>query len=77
MDDIDRAKVREMQDRQRALQAQLEKGLETENPLYIAGVRFCLDCYEPIPDERIAARPESVRCVSCKEELEHRERQYR
>jgi DnaK suppressor protein len=77
MDDLDRAKEREMADRERALQAQLAKGLETETPLYIEGVRCCLDCYDPIPEKRIEARPESVRCLSCKELLELRARQYR
>lgn len=77
MDDLDRAKEREMADRDRALKAQLAKGLERETPLYIEGERCCLDCYDPIPEERIEARPESVRCISCKEQQEHRERQYR
>ncbi len=76
-DEIDRAKEREMADRDLALRTQLEKGLERETPLYIEGVRCFLDCYDPIPEERIAARPESVRCISCKTDQELRERQYR
>ena len=26
---------------------------------------FCVQCGEPIPDERLAARPSADRCVSC------------
>lgn len=29
------------------------------------GERVCVDCYEPIPEKRIAARPDAIRCVEC------------
>ncbi len=77
MDDLDRAKEREMADRDKALQVQLQDGRETEEPMEINGIRLCLDCYEVIPEERIKARPESVLCVSCKEKKETEERVYR
>lgn len=77
MDDVDRAKEREMQHRAIALAAQLKAAMETETPCEIDGLRYCLDCHEEIPQERIAIRPESVRCVPCKEQKERRERNYR
>lgn len=74
MDELDRAKNEEMADRQRALDAQAARARETEPPRLVDGVRVCIDCGEPIPAARLAARPESVRCVLCKQQKEHRER---
>jgi len=34
-------------------------------PLYIDGVRCCLDCEDPIPLQRLDALPHAVRCVEC------------
>lgn len=66
MDDVDRAKDLEMGHRDASIQAQLDKGKITEMPLVIDGVRLCADCREPIPEARLEAQPESVRCVPCK-----------
>ncbi|MEJ1358324.1 MAG: TraR/DksA C4-type zinc finger protein [Candidatus Sedimenticola sp. (ex Thyasira tokunagai)] len=77
MDDIDRAKQREVLHRDKALEAQLAAGAETESPYEVDGIRYCLDCHDEIPEERIKARPESVRCVPCKEKKEQRKRNYR
>jgi len=33
----------------------------------------CVECGEPIPEERLRARPAAVLCVGCKEERERRE----
>lgn len=66
MDDVDKAKNIEMQARQIALDQQLAAGQETEQPDEHHGVRYCLDCGEPIPLERLIVRPESVRCIDCK-----------
>lgn len=30
----------------------------------------CVDCGEPLPDERLEARPEAARCVSCQSRTE-------
>ena len=30
----------------------------------------CVDCGAPLPDERLEARPEAARCVSCQQNLE-------
>jgi len=74
MDDADRAKLLEMAERERALQRTRARAAEREPPLIIDGVRHCLDCHCRIPDERLAARAESVRCVDCKALKERRER---
>ncbi len=31
----------------------------------------CVDCGEPLPDERLDARPEAARCMSCQQKLEN------
>ncbi len=72
MDDLDRAKELEMRERQAALERALAEGQETERPLVIDGVRCCIDCGEPISPARLAARPQSVRCIYCKQEREQR-----
>lgn len=74
VDELDRAKVLEMREREASLRRTLAAGRETEAPRVIDGVRHCLDCGEPIDKERLAARPESVRCIDCKERKEKKER---
>lgn len=34
------------------------------------GPRFCMDCGELIPFQRIAANPEALRCMACQEDWE-------
>jgi phage/conjugal plasmid C-4 type zinc finger TraR family protein len=77
MDDADRAKDLEMEHRRRSVEHELASHIEREPPLMINGVRCCVDCQEPIPAERLAARPDSVRCLVCKEIKEKRGRMYR
>jgi len=78
MDDLDRAKIAEMEHRERSLQNQRERARETEVPVESDdGVRYCLDCGGEIPKERLAARPESVRCFDCKTIKEHQDKGYR
>lgn len=74
MDEADRAKTLEQEDRQRALDAHANRSRETEQPREVDGVRICLDCGEPIDPARLQARPESVRCIWCKHIKEHRQR---
>lgn len=31
----------------------------------------CVDCGNTLPDERLEARPEAARCVSCQQMMEH------
>lgn len=35
----------------------------------------CMQCAEPIPEERLRARPAAVLCIDCKEERERNENQ--
>lgn len=68
-DPIDRATRQEEEDRAQAIAAQLRSIQSTETPDEDAdGVRYCLDCGDVIPPERIVAvrealRIEVVRCV--------------
>lgn len=71
MDDVDIAKLREQEHRERALQAQRARARETEPPRERDGVRYCLACGDVIPAERLAARPQSVRCIDCQTLKEH------
>lgn len=32
----------------------------------------CIDCGQPLPDERLEARPEAARCVQCQQRFEGR-----
>ncbi len=76
MDDVDRAKEREMRHRDLSLDAQLKKPDRSpgEEPFEIEGVRVCLDCFVQIPAARLEAKPDAVRCVDCKEIWEMRNR---
>lgn len=38
-----------------------------EAPLWIDGRQCCLDCRKPIPEKRLAVKPDAVRCVACQE----------
>jgi len=49
----------------RARATEAERWRPLEKPLYLDGVRCCLDCEEPIPEERLRIKPNSVRCVEC------------
>ncbi|WP_273149247.1 TraR/DksA family transcriptional regulator [Methylophaga thiooxydans] len=67
VDVIDRAQKREQEDNRLALKAALINDVETEQPDEENGIRYCLDCGEPIPNKRLEARPDAVRCVECKD----------
>lgn len=67
VDVIDRAQKREQEDNRLALKAALINDVETEQPDEENGIRYCLDCGEPIPNNRLEARPDAVRCVECKD----------
>ncbi|MFD3263347.1 TraR/DksA C4-type zinc finger protein [Phenylobacterium ferrooxidans] len=38
----------------------------------VFGVLVCADCDDPMEDERLAARPEAIRCLTCQEAHERR-----
>lgn len=68
MDDADRAKIFEQDHREHSLHEVLDR----TNPeqLVIGGVVCCLDCKDPIPVERLIAKPDAARCIECKEFFE-------
>lgn len=74
MDEIDRGQKQEQETRDLAIKAQLQRDVETESPDEENGIRYCLDCGLAIPTARLEKRPQSVRCVECKEIQEIRGR---
>jgi len=69
MDEADRAKEYEMQDRQIALQNALsapDKGRGESQKSDSSGIVICLDCERPIDPQRLKIKPNAVRCVGCK-----------
>ncbi|MES9873138.1 MAG: TraR/DksA C4-type zinc finger protein [Candidatus Sedimenticola sp. 6PFRAG7] len=77
MDPVDKAKEAEVRFRNQSLKRQQDHARETETPHVEDGIHYCIDCGDEIPEERMDARPESVRCVPCKQQKEQRERLYR
>ncbi len=67
---IDQAQELEQLFRDRAL-AKHKTSRVHEKPDEEDGIRYCLDCGIDIPQERIEAEPEAVRCVSCQTRKEH------
>jgi len=45
--------------------ARADRFWDIEKPLIIDDIRYCLDCEDPIPEERIEAKPDVTRCVEC------------
>jgi len=64
----DFAMMYQEQTRTRILQNIAMKPLDIPVPAY----RECVDCGEPIPRERLQARPGTVRCIDCQERKERR-----
>ena len=67
-DIIDEANERADLFRENALSAkmaELSLGGVPETPLYLDGIRCCLDCEEPISLRRLEIQPDAVRCVPC------------
>jgi len=76
MDEIDLANIATARHQQQALANQQAAAQEAEQPLVIEGVRHCIDCGDIIPKARLDARPESVRCIDCKDIKEQRDRRH-
>lgn len=74
MDDADRAQINEERERRNALANALV--YDQGEPVVRAGVRWCVDCDEPISAERLAAWPQAVRCASCQQEHELKQGRY-
>ncbi|ATA26599.1 conjugal transfer protein TraR [Brenneria goodwinii] len=70
MDDFDRASSLEIDERERVLNAHLNRIKEA--PIEYG---FCNDCGDDIPAQRLAAHPDAVCCVTCQEIRELREAQ--
>ena len=68
----ERAQEIEAKFREGAVTAAVKKArrVPDEDPLEIDGVRCCLTCEEPIPEKRLEANPEAVRCVACQDKHE-------
>jgi len=60
-DQLDEASELEQKVRDIALKKQQQ---QKEKPLFIKGVRCCLDCEEVIPIERVNS-VDAVRCIMC------------
>nr|WP_211185867.1 TraR/DksA family transcriptional regulator [Brenneria salicis]NMN90544.1 TraR/DksA family transcriptional regulator [Brenneria salicis ATCC 15712 = DSM 30166]RBP64874.1 TraR/DksA family transcriptional regulator [Brenneria salicis ATCC 15712 = DSM 30166]RLM31591.1 conjugal transfer protein TraR [Brenneria salicis ATCC 15712 = DSM 30166] len=70
MDDFDRASSLGIDERERVLNAHLNRIKEA--PIEYG---FCNDCGDDIPADRLAASPDAVCCVTCQEIRELREAQ--
>lgn len=73
MDDLDRAKELEMQQRDESLRETLARPDHDygEKADIVDGVHYCIDCCEPIPLMRLAVLPGALRCVDCKQDWEN------
>lgn len=72
MDEADQAKNYESRHRDMAIKHALAKARTLETPCEIAGVRYCVDCCDPIPHKRLKALPHAVRCLDCEQLKERR-----
>lgn len=68
-DQFDKAQEVEQQFRDDAIAASRNRKIEM--PDEENGIRYCLDCADEIPKERIKAEPNAVRCVTCQSRKEH------
>ena len=73
MDQFDRAQKLEQQQRDRALKAARQR--PAEQPLMVDGIRVCIDCLDDILTARLEHIPDAVRCISCQQDYERRDRQ--
>ena len=71
MDIGDYAQVEEARFLNRALSSQQQH--QTEEPDEDAFWRYCLDCGEKIPQERLIVEPSAVRCTPCQSIREKKE----
>ena len=68
-DQLDHAKVLEMQHRKHALEEFL--GNSTEPPQQIInGQVLCIDCDSAIQPKRLQAKPNAARCIHCQHKTE-------
>ncbi len=62
---IDDACQLEQEQRDRALLQRMHNKVTETPDQDAAGNRYCLDCGEQIPRERLSAEPSATRCVGC------------
>lgn len=74
MDDADWAKRYEQEDRQRAISAALARPEQPPQQFDDNGNVICLECGDPIPEARLAIKPDAARCTECKARLERQQR---
>jgi RNA polymerase-binding transcription factor DksA len=74
-DILDSASVMEEIARAEALARHRENSVQRENPDEDAYGRYCLDCGDTIPVERVQAI-NAVRCVSCAQRRERQSRRF-
>lgn len=74
MDEVDKAKELELEHRACSLNTVLTTPDHNpgETQLFINDTVCCVDCLDPIPPERMAIKPNAVRCVECKDQWERR-----
>jgi DnaK suppressor protein len=73
MDFFDRAQETDQRFREQALRAHF--GKKVDEPLYDdKGKRVCMDCEARIPQKRLKAMPDALRCLECQEKEERRMR---
>ncbi len=67
---FDKAQELEQRQRDQALANQLHRTVEKPDEDK-EGIRYCLDCGIDIPQQRLKAEPNAVRCVPCQSRKEH------
>jgi DnaK suppressor protein len=71
MDIFDRAQENDQFFREQALRAHFMK--QIDEPLYNEeGKRICRDCKTRIPQVRLKAMPDTLRCIDCQKKEERR-----
>lgn len=72
MDDADRAKRFEIQDREAAVNKALKRPQQPAQKRNTDGDVICIDCEAIIPEDRLTAKPDAARCLDCKTRWEHK-----
>jgi len=49
--------------------------VQQEAAYNIEGITSCCDCLDPIPAERLAAKPDAARCIECQLQYEKEQKQ--
>lgn len=71
-DIFDRASDLEQKERDASIARRKDLAAAHDAPFEIEGARVCLDCFEPIPEQRLRALATAARCVDCQQSHERR-----